>query len=378
MTARRAIAYHREVAGVRSGARHWWLAGALSLIAALDAPRAAAAATALFPVGDGAVVQISARSANVTIRTWNRRSVQVDWPDDAAFASTRMTVQTPDRLFIRAVSDEERIAPGERVMVTLEPEDFPLPHVAQIQHDAVRISQRPQAGNTAKGVAPAGLTVMIPASTSLLSVHLTRGTVILHDYRGTTNAALRNGRIVFDGVSGDAFVQPLNGRFYARNSSFDYLRIRSNGADEVFDACRVKVIEATTLTGNILFDDGIFDPGLARFESERGSIALGVSGNAQLGAHAGDGRVLSALPPAADPPLIVPPQPGFDRTHIVGDGGPLVNALSANGSVFLYAGSLVDRAAGELGSAWRPMFDLLAQTRRMARRALGPARYPPP
>jgi len=358
--------YHRSVAAVRLRARHWFAAGVLALIAVLGIPWAAAAATAQYPVADQAVIALSARWANVTIRTWSRSVVQVEFSDDSAVSTERLSLQTGDRLFIRAVSDEEKISPTEHLMATLLPEDFPLPRVAQIRHDAVRVTQLPQAQPAARATR---INLMIPETTAMLNLHLGHGSITVHDYHGTTSAVLHNGLVVFDGVGGDAFVQPLNGRFYAVDSSFDFLRIRSNGADEVFDGCRVREIEATTLTGNILYDNGTFDPGLARFESDRGSIALGINGGAQLGAHAAGGRVVSALPTPPELPVIGA-QPDFDRTRVVGEGGPLVNALSANGDVFLYRGSLGDRNGNQLGAEWQPMRALLTTNRRLARHAL--------
>src|SRR5665213_2870012 len=56
----------------------------------------------------------------------------------------------------------------------------------------------------------------------------------------------------------------------------------SIAAHDVFERCRSKQIEATSVTGSIVYDGGAFDPGLARFESQSGNIALGVTSSAQL------------------------------------------------------------------------------------------------
>jgi hypothetical protein len=233
-------------------------------------------------------------------------------------------------------------------------------------HDVVRVEETARPAGVGRPAPPGALTVTIPESTGLVNVRSGRGAVTLRDYRGTTIAAVGRGRVVFVNVGGDAFVQPLNGGFYARDSIFDRLRIRSNRADQVFDGCRVKQIEATTLTGNIVFDNGVFEPGFARFESDRGSIALGVNGGAQLGVHAEDGHVRTVLPIVRSA-LEIGREEG-DSVQLVGTGGPLVNASSNHGDVFLYDGSLADRRPGALAPAWHPMYALLLANREAAER----------
>jgi len=329
-------------------------------------PRAAGAATASYDVSDQAVVQVIGRGAAITIRTWNRNTVQIDWPDGESFVPSKGIQATRSSFPIPTVSVEEQRTPEGSVMATLLPEDFPVPNLAPGMHDVVRVVEVGPPAEIGKPAPPTELSVMIPESAGLVNVRSGKGDVTLSDYHGTTIAAVGRGRVIFNNVSGDAFVQPLNGHFYALNSTFDRLRIRSNRADEVFDACRVKQIEATTLTGNIVFDNGVFDTGLARFESDRGSIALGVNGGAQLGAHTQDGQVLTVLPVPSSAPVIGRIE--SDSMQIAGNGGPLVSASSIHGNVFLYGGSLADRRPAALAPAWHPMYDLLVSNRDLARR----------
>jgi hypothetical protein len=329
-------------------------------------PRGAGAATTSYDVRDGAIVQVVGRGAVITIHTWERDTVQIDWPDGQAFEASKRSAKTHPGLsfLIPNVTVQEANSPTGPVSVNLPPEDFPVP-LPPGEHDVVRVVERVLPEDVGKPPPPTQLTVTIPASTGLVNLRSGRGPVTLSNYHGTTIAAAGRGRIVFDNVSGDAFVQPLNGHFYATASTFDRLRIRSNHADEVFDGCRVKQIEATTLTGNIVFDNGVFDPGLARFESDRGSIALGVSGGAQLGAYTQDGHVLTVLP-------AVPALPDIGRDDgetlkLAGSGGPLVTAASKHGNVFLYNGSLADRRPADLAAPWRPIFEHLAAARAGAR-----------
>lgn len=364
MTARTGRGYHWHVPASRSGAWRWSVAGALLCNAVLGGPPTARAASTSFAVDDGVVVQVIGRAAKITIRTWNRNTVQVDWPDAQPFETSRSTQQTRSSFLIPPVTVAEFSTPGGPVTATLLPEDFPVPNLAPGMHDVVRI--RENAPESGRPPAATELTVTIPASTGLVNVRSTHGTIALSDYHGTTIAAIAHGNIALRNVSGDAFIQPLNGRFYAQGSDFDRLRIRSNRADEVFASCRVKQIEATTLTGNILFDNGTFTPGLARFDSDRGSIALGVNGSAQLGAHTQDGHVLTALPAnQSQSPVFGGSGDGdAESLVLVGAGGPLVNASSIHGNVFLYDGSLADRRPATLAAEWRPMVELLAASRR--------------
>ncbi len=283
--------YHGSVGPFRSGAGRWIAAGVLFSSAIFGCAQRAGATTTSFDVTGQAVVQVIGHAAPITIRTWNRNTVQIDWPDGAGFNASRSTQPTRPSFLIPTVSVAEVHGREGTVITTLLPEDFPVPKLAPGMHDVVRVVEalRPFVPG---GPPPPALTLMIPESTGLVNVRSDRGAVTLNDYHGTTIAADRRGRMTFNRVSGDAFVQPLNGSFYALDSSFDRLRIRSNRADQVFDACRVKQIEATTLTGNIVFDNGSFEPGLARFESDRGSIALGRQRRcATRGAHPRRARV---------------------------------------------------------------------------------------
>jgi hypothetical protein len=368
MTVRAAVGYHSIVPVSRSGVRRWIVAGALLSSALVGWPRGAAAATTSFDVTGQAVVQVIGHLASITIRTWDRDTVQIEWPDGAAFTAAKNTQPTRASFLIPTVSVAESHGREGTVTTTLLPEDFPVPRLTPGLHDVVRVVEaRPPPFGTGKFPPgpPANLTLMIPETVGLVNVRSDRGAVTLRDYHGTTIVADRRGRVTFNGVSGDAFVQPLNGNFYALDSTFDRLRIRSNRADQIFDACRVKQIEATTLTGNIIFDNGIFDPGLARLESDRGSIALGINGGAQVGARTVDGHLFTVLPAAAPSALI--DRDDGEGLQVVGNGGPLVNASSNHGDLFLFDGSLTEPRPAMLRPQWRPMIDLLLTNRALTR-----------
>ena len=122
----------------------------------------------------------------------------------------------------------------------------------------------------------------------------------------------------------------------ATNSSFDRLRMRTATGNMLFTGVHVASNSRQPAAyGSIVYDNGHFQPGLARFESEHGNVALGVRGGAQIGAHSGAGHVVSSFHDEAH----VQGNPTTKQATVEG-GGPVVTATSKNGSVYLYSGSM--------------------------------------
>jgi hypothetical protein len=113
--------------------------------------------------------------------------------------------------------------------------------------------------------------------------------------------------------------------------------VRTATGDELFQGCTSHQIQATSAYGSIVYDNGDFQPGLARFESEHGNVALGVRGGAQIGAYSGSGHVISNFDDATNVHGAT-----NSKQATVGGGGPVVTAASKNGSVYLYNGSMND------------------------------------
>jgi hypothetical protein len=137
-------------------------------------------------------------------------------------------------------------------------------------------------------------------------------------------------------VGGVVFAQSRRGPILIRDSDFDRIRARSLFGNLTFERCHVRQIEATTGSGSIAYDGGSFEPGLARFESERGDIAIGASGPVQFGAHAAtDGHVYTDMGHdggAASTWSVAQPALRAD--------GPVVTATTHTGNVYLYHGPL--------------------------------------
>ena len=123
--------------------------------------------------------------------------------------------------------------------------------------------------------------------------HVGNGKLDVDGYHGGTLIAMtRIGAVTLSNLGGTVFAQTFRGPIVARASTFDRVRARSLFGNVTFERCNVRQIEATTVAGSIVYDRGSFAPGLARFESIDGNVAIGASGNVQYGAHAmGDGRV---------------------------------------------------------------------------------------
>jgi hypothetical protein len=324
--------YDGRVEVIRLRAPRWIAAGLGVLLLAIVtmAGLVSRAAASTLDVGDQAVVTITARGRgnSVTVRTWDRPSVQVDGdvtsvdrhPVAFGGGGRPLSQPIPPALF------HER----DGSVAALPPEDFPFAGLRDGPHDVVRI-EAPQGTH---------LVVTVPASTGVLYALNGGGTTDVEGYRGANLVLFqRFGRVRVSNTSTTAFVQMNSGMLQAVSSVFDRVRVRTDAAHVVFEGCRSTQIEATTIGGSVVYDGGSFEPGLARFESQSGAIALGVVSNAQLIGRSGDGKVYTAFE-RHDASVA---QQGNTATATLGSGGALVNALSMHGNVYLYDGSLRTR-----------------------------------
>jgi hypothetical protein len=372
MTERTPTRYDGSVDEFRARALRWIAAGLGALLLCFAAPAApAAAGTASYDVGDQAVVNLIVRGKgnDVTVHVWDRPNVQLDFADDAAPQADRRSVQFGAGRFplsrtIPAMMYVTRDREGQVSNGALAPEEFPYAGFRPGPHDVVLID------------APEGshLVVTVPASTGVLSVRIGGGQTAIEGYRGANLFVVQGqGHVQLTGATTTAFVQMNYGTFYAADSSFDRIRVRGIGAHDVFEHCRSKQIEASSIHGSILYDGGSFDPGLARFESQNGNIALGVNGGASITGRSQDGHVYTLFDRRG---ATVDQRGDGEATATVGGGGPLVNAMSGRGNVFLYDGTLQSRRAAA-GPQWRAVHELFA-ARRRARGAAVPTRAEAP
>lgn len=357
MTVLRPGRYHCPVAAVRDALRRA-AAGLVLLFVSLH-PAVAGAATGSFFMGDQNVVQVLAGArSQITVRGWDRPNVQFDTDDESAQVTRRSTtfgtVQSPLLVPIPLQNITVRDpATGMTTRGTLPPEVFPYASDFRAGvHDTVRVVT----------AADSHVTVMVPASTALLVVRIRNGvgTIDIDDYHGgTLFVASPGGQTRLTDVTTAAFVQQMNGRVEIDDSSFDRLRARSNNATLDFEHDRARQIEVTTISGNVVYDDGTFDPGLARFQSTNGSIAIGVATGAQVAARSADGHVYWMW----DRRTPIDQRGDADVSATIDGGGPVVNALTAHGNIYLYDGTLASRPV--LPPEWRTLRQAQVPVQRM-------------
>jgi len=332
-----------------------WIAAGLGLllIALAHGPAPAAAGSSSVDAGEQVVVNVIVRGRGneVAIRVWDRPNVQIDYAEDAPSVDRRSVTFGTARFPL-----VQQIPPQLYGMQTggggaLPPEEFPFTGVRAGPHDVVSIA------------APEGshLVITVPATAGILALRIGGGQTTIEGYRGANLFVVQNqGRVQVTGATTTAFVQMNYGTFYAADGAFDRIRVRGIAAHDVFERCRSKQIEATSVTGSIVYDGGAFDPGLARFESQSGNIALGVTSSAQLTGRSQEGHVYTLFDRRGA--ASVDQRSEGEAVATVGGGGALVNAISGRGNVYFYDGTLLTRRA--VTPEWRQVHALFNMHRK--------------
>lgn len=313
-------------------------AALLVFVCAFGSRIALAQTPIVLPAGDAPVIRIMMRTGTLTVRTWNRSDVQVSSAQPALARSFR-----PEAV-ARALGGNIPIFATSVFpnggQITLPQEEFALTALPPGDHQGVVVQ-----------ALDADLTVMIPAGTALLLANVQRGGVLVQDYRnGNFVLLLHNGPMRLRNVGGAGYAQVARGPLMIRDSSFDRIRARTAIGNILFEGCSSRQIQVSSVNGTIVYDNGSFQPGLARFESENGNVAIGVPRNgAQIGAHSSVGRIYSLLGGSV--------RAGQTDAQL-GAGRAIVTASSSHGSVLLYNGTL--RAQRSLPPEWRPLATGLA------------------
>ena len=306
------------------------------------------------------IVRVNVRAGDVTVRTWDRQSVQVD--ADPSLEVVRRTIGgafVPTSIPIPGVQQQ-----SDEGQVSLAAESFVVGPIAPGPHETIVVRDPLLGGGGAAGFnAPTPVTITVPSDSALVYARTGNGTLDVHDYRGgTLIAVVGRGRMQLDNVGGTVFAQTNRAPMIVTNSSFDRLRARSLVGNMTYEHCDVRQIEATTVNGSIVYDGGTFQPGLAHFESTRGDVAVGANGPVELGGHAaGAGRVYTNFVR----PARVDGHDGEGSVSIDG-GGPVVTATSSGGNVYFYDGSL--RSRPQLPSQWQPAMATLQRPATPVRR----------
>jgi hypothetical protein len=290
-------------------------------------------------VGQTPILNVQLGTGVVSVQTWDRPQVQVS--ADGSVNVQHIDAATVDPTIGKEIPNAAHSVETIHGTVTLPPEPFVLPKLEGTQHDEVRVVGD---GNT---------TITVPNTSAMVIAHVERGRIYLENYRGVFVTQVHDGRVSLDHVAGSGYVESLRGAVVATDSTFDRLRVRTAASNVVFNRCTSRQIEASSTYGSIVYNNGSFEPGLARFESEHGNVAVGVRGGAQIGGHSDTGHVTSSFPTGTNLH-----ENGNTTQATVEGGGPVVTATSKDGAVYLYNGALAEhpdfRAALQAGRLGAP------------------------
>lgn len=319
--------------------RRWrWRGAAVLLLGLSCSLLLAAKASADEPISVGPTpwVDVQLESGTLNVKTWDRPQVQVT--TNGRVDVRHVDAAQTDPRIPRQYTVWSQTVPTEHGNVSMPEESFVLPRLAGSSHDAV----------VARGAGDT--TVMIPRGTALVTADVGTGGFNLRNYRGAFIAHVADGGVSLNRVNGSGYVEALRGEVNASNSTFDRLRARTATGNMTFRGCTSHQIEASSNYGSILYDNGRFQPGLAHFESVHGNVALGVRGGAQIGARSGSGHIVSSFPNGAQL------RGRRSAQATVRGGGPLVTAVSKQGTVYIYNGSVRahPRVQDELRNAQSP------------------------
>jgi hypothetical protein len=273
-----------------------------------------------FDSARSAVIQVRMQSADISIRTWDRPSVEIGAP--ATVHIRRTTVQFPTVSQLPVL--QGRIRAAGRAVV-LPQETFVITPLAAGPHDVISIGG---IGRVELAV-PQGVPLIIAVVSG-------RGSVTLSGYHGGTFVSrVRNGRARLRNVQGIGFVQVLHGPITITNSDFTRLRARTGIGEIRLEHCTARQIQISSVEGSIVFDDGTFQPGLAQFDSQSGFVAIGAADDANLTAHSMSGKIHTLFSRPVDVQ-----NHDTDATVVIGRGGPVVSATTGTGHIYLYDGAL--------------------------------------
>lgn len=312
------------------------------LLALLASRPAYARAQQVISVSGSPVIRMQMRAGTLTIRTWDRPQVQIT--SNAPFRAHHVDAQTVADALPPEVTIFSTMIVTPDGPAMLPPETFPLGSLLETPHDGVVVF----------GGDGGDVTLTIPNSTAMLWAVVGRGSIKINDYRsGEFVAVVHAGGMELQNVGGDGFAEVARGPIYMQGCGFNRIRARTAAGNIVFENCNVRQVVASSINGSIAYDNGTFVPGVARFESENGNVAIGVAGGgARIDAHSGGGRIFSGFSDGA----VVNGTP-TDAQALVGPGGPVVTAQSLRGSIYLYNGAL--RSRGRLQGAWQPIGRIL-------------------
>jgi|SRR5579872_103856 len=298
------------------------------------APVGARAVTANVAAGDQPVVVVSVRQGTIVVRAVPGDAVRVTAARGRIESST--WAPSPDDNVLDILPTSVQTANGRRI--DLPTETFTFTPLHQGKHVNVHLL----------GDAVGNVTVEVPRRPSVILVKAERGRVRVEGLRQDVIVVkLHHGAISVSHFSGAAYLQSGGGPIDVEDSDLHHARLRSATTPIVLRNCTVRQVQASSVLGDVIADNTTFSPGVARFDSSEGAVALGIgNGGAQVSGTTDGGRIFTSLDPRSHSQV----DAGSVSSSIHG-GGPVVTMRSERGNLFLYDGSLMERKPP--APAWR-------------------------
>jgi hypothetical protein len=276
--------------------------------------------------GPTPIVNVQLSFGRIAFAVWNRPVVRI--ATDGNVTWRRLPVVPAQVAQINMWAEQLQT---QRGLVALPEETFVLPPVTGT-HDAI----------VARGYGDT--TVTLPQGTVLAIGRISgTGNVAASGYQGTLVATTHGGAILVRNFTGTAFLQAVRGRIVALDSTFDRVRARSGAGPVIFSGCSAGQIDATSVIGAVIYDNGTLGEGPVHFASEYSNVGVGIA----------------TLPGASIQSV------NGTATATLGAGGAVVTASSTHGTAFIYRGSLATHP--ELLTRWPRLGSLLRSAPAMRR-----------
>ncbi len=203
-----------------------------------------------FTVQRGERLELSRQNGDITVRAWNRNTVQVQVSGGDDDDEDRGGVTVRRRAGVIRFDDRGR--PGDDADYTIM-----VPAWMDLTLDGVNTTIRVTGSEAAISAQTVEGDVVVEGGNGVLNLQSVDGEVTLTNGRGKITLGSVNSDVSVDGASGQLSIEAVNGE----------VRLRGIDSDDV---------DANTVNGDITFDGPIRPRGSYRFVTHNGDITLGV------------------------------------------------------------------------------------------------------
>lgn len=291
------------------------------------------------PAGDQPVIFLNVRQANVVVRSAAGDDVRVVAP--RAHVDRTTYVPDPGDNDVEILSSSIETRTGRRITLPLE--SFRYTPLRPGPHLEIRI----------RGASVGRVSIELPQRPSLLLIRMENGRARIDGVQGATIVAkVHRGGIALRRFTGSAYLQVDGGPIALAGSRLEHVRLRTGMGPIVLESCTLAQVQASSVLGDVVVDDAVFVPGVARFDSRDGAVALGIGqGGAQVSGTTARGGIFTQLDERSHPQI-----GDGSLSGAIHGGGPAVTLRSGRGSLFLYDAPL-DQASP--APRWRRIVALL-------------------